>query len=81
VEASLAQETPRDHDDVRGEPCWTQSLVVGSRRFEEQVKPLRLTGREIEIVESGGDQVRALLEAAILCGQKTSPKNGSKTQN
>jgi len=46
--ASLAERIARDK--VKREPCWTESLAVGSLGFVEKVKPLTLFRRKTEIV-------------------------------
>ena len=57
--ASLAEKIAQA--DAKREPCWTESLPVGSLGFLEKAKPLILSRRETEIVESADDKVwRAL---------------------
>jgi hypothetical protein len=67
--------------DVKREPCWTESLAVGSHAFVKKVKPLILSRREMEIAECFGNEVWALQEAAIPYGQETGLKSGSKASN
>jgi putative transposase len=50
LEVSLAEALARAQ--VRREPCWTESLAVGSAGFVEEVKPLILSRQETEIVEA-----------------------------
>jgi putative transposase len=64
-------------DKVKREPCWTESLAVGSISFVERVKPLILSRRETAIVETA-DSVWALRESTIPYGQKMGPKNACK---
>jgi len=72
--ASLAERIARD--EVKREPCWTESLAVGSLGFVEKVKPLILFRRKTEMVSTAGD-VWVLQEAVIPYGQKTGVKNAS----
>ena len=73
--ASLAERIARDK--VKREPCWTESVAVGSLGFVEKVKPLTLFRRKTEIVPTA-DNVWALQEAVIPYGQKTGAKNASE---
>jgi putative transposase len=72
--ASLAEKIARD--DRKREPCWTESLAVGSVGFLEKVKPQILSRRETEIVESADNTIWSLQEEAIAYGQKGGLKNG-----
>jgi putative transposase len=76
--ASLAERIARA--DVKREPCWTESLAVGSRGFVEKIQPMILSRRETEVV-AGADNVWTLQEAAMPYGQETSLKNTSKAAN
>jgi len=76
--ASLAERIARD--EVKREPCWTESLAVGSLGFVERVKPLILFRRKTEMV-STADEVWVLEEAVMPYGQKTVVKNASKAVN
>jgi hypothetical protein len=59
------------------ELCWTESLAVGSSGFLEKIRPLILSRRETEIMETDtGTWV--LKEAEIPYGQKKGPKNDPK---
>lgn len=53
---------------VKREPCWTESLAVGSAAFLQKVKPLILSRREMEIVD-GGDDLWVLQESRIPYGR------------
>jgi putative transposase len=53
--ASLAEKIAQD--EAKREPCWTESLAVGSVGLLEKVKPLILSRRETEIVESADNKV------------------------
>ena len=75
LNASLAERIARDK--VKREPCWTESLAVGSLGFVEKVKPLTLFRPKPEIVPTA-DNVWALQEAVIPYGQKRGAKNASK---
>ena len=74
--ASLAEKIAQD--EAKREPCWTESLAVGSVGFLEKVKPLILSRRETEIVESADNKVWSLQEEATAYGQKGGLKNGGK---
>ena len=76
--ASLAERIARD--EVKREPCWTESLAVGSLGFVEKVEPLILLRRKTEMV-STADDVWVLQEVVIPYGQKTGVKNASKAVN
>ena len=73
--ASLAEKIARD--EVKREPCWTESLAVGSLGFLEKVKPLILFRRKTEMA-SNADDVWVLQEAVIPYGQKTGVKKAPK---
>jgi hypothetical protein len=49
LEASLEQAIARD--ELRREPCWTESLAVGSKEFVERMEPLMSSRCETEIME------------------------------
>jgi putative transposase len=76
LEASLADAIARD--GMKREPCWTESLAVGSKRFVEKIKPLILSRRETEIVGRTSDGW-VLRESQIPYSQKTGLKIASKT--
>jgi putative transposase len=69
--ASLAEKIAQE--DAKREPCWTESLAVGSVGYLEKIKPLILSRRETEIVESADNKVWSLQEEAIAYGQKEGP--------
>jgi putative transposase len=74
--ASLAEKIAQD--DAKREPCWTESLAVGSVGFLEKVKPLILSRRETEIVASADNKVWCLQEEVIAYGHKKCLKNDCK---
>jgi putative transposase len=76
--ASLAERIARD--DVKRQPCWTESLAVGSQGFVERVKPLILFRRRTEIVPTADDSW-VLQEAETPYGQKSDVKKPSKAVN
>ena len=78
LEACLAETIARDQ--MKREPCWTESLAVGGVSFLEKVRPQISSRRETEIVETGKD-VWALQESPIPYGQKAGRKNGAKALN
>jgi REP-associated tyrosine transposase len=75
LEASLVEAIARE--TMKREPCWTETLAVGSRGFVEKVKPLMLSRRETEIVETTTD-VWVLHESEIPYGQKMGLKIAAK---
>jgi hypothetical protein len=75
LETSLAERMARDQ--VKREPCWTESLAVGSSGFIEKIRPLILSRLETEIVEMNSG-FWELKETEIPYGQKKGPKNDPK---
>lgn len=75
LETSLAEALARD--EVRRQPCWTESWAIGSAGFVEKVKPLILSRQETEIVEEA-EGLWVLREAAVPYGQKPGPKSERK---
>jgi hypothetical protein len=75
LEASLAERLARDQ--VKREPWWTESLAVGSSGFLEKIRPLILSRRETEIVETDSG-LWELKETEIPYGQDKRPKNDPK---
>ena len=71
LEASLTEALARD--EVRREPCWTESLVVGSPGFVKRMQPLIVSRQETEIAEGPGG-VWILREGAVPYGKETGPK-------
>ena len=71
LEASLAEALAREQ--VRREPGWTESLVVGSAGFVSRMQPLILCRQETEIVEAPGE-VWVLREPEAPYGKETGPK-------
>ena len=76
LEASLSERIAGDQ--VKREPRWTESLAVGSAGFVEKIKPLILSRRETEMVETA-ENMWALREAETPYGQKTGRESGVKT--
>lgn len=72
---SLARRIERDQ--MNREPRWTEGLAVGSKGFVEKIKPLIVSRRETEAVETESN-VWLLREPPIPYGQKTAAKDGSK---
>ena len=72
LEASLAEALAREQ--ARREPCWTESLVVGSLPFVKRMQPLMVSRQQTEIVE-GPDGVCASREAETPYGKETGPKS------
>jgi hypothetical protein len=71
LEASLAERVARDL--VNREPCWTESLAVGSVSFLEQIQPRISSRRKTEMVETAGD-LWILQETPIPYGQENNPE-------
>jgi len=72
LETSLAEALERE--EVRREPCWTESLVVGSTEFVGRMQPLIAGRQETEIVEAA-EGVWALQESELAYGEETAPKS------
>ena len=62
---------------MKREPMWTESLAVGSGGFVEKIKPLILSRRETEVMETA-DGVSVLQESPKPYEEKTSQKSGHK---
>jgi putative transposase len=77
--ASLSEKIARDA--VKREPCWTESLAVGSRVFLEQVRPFVLTRRETEITEMANESMWALQESTLPYGLNSGLKITRKAIN
>ena len=71
LEASLDERIARGRFKL--EPCWTQSLAVGSRKFVEMVRPLAVARCETEISEAANNRW-VLQEAALPYGQEMMPE-------
>ena len=65
---------------VEREALWTESLAVGSAGFVERIKPLLLSRRETEVIQTP-DGLAILQELVVPYGQKTHSKNGANGQN
>mgnify|MGYP001309500484 FL=1 len=65
------------HDEMKREPCWTESLAVGSREFIDRIKPLILSRQETEVVEPEPG-LWILKEAEVPYGSKSAPKSAAK---
>ena len=74
LEASLVERIAADQ--LKREPCWTESLAVGSAEFLEKFKPEDFSRRETELVETAIG-VWSLKEASIPYSSKTASKNAS----
>jgi len=72
LETSLAEALARE--EVRREPCWTESLVVGSTEFVGGMQPLIAGRQETEIVEAA-EGVWALQESELASGKETAPES------
>ena len=70
LKASLAEALAREQ--VGREPCWTESLVVGSTGFVKAMQPLVLSRQETEIVEAP-DGVWSLRDPEASYGKETGP--------
>ena len=78
LEATLQEAIARNQ--VRREPCWTDTLAVGSRTFLDQVQPLILSRRETEIVEDKELGLWVLKETEIPYGSELGSKTSSKAR-
>jgi hypothetical protein len=65
-------------NQMRREPCWTDTLAVGSRSFLSRVQPLILSRCETEIVEDKELGLWMLKETAIPYSSELCPKISSK---
>jgi putative transposase len=74
--ATLAEKVAQG--EVKREPCWTESLAVGTMDYLEKIKPLIMSRQKTEIVESTDKTAWYLQEDSIPYGQKTRLKNGAK---
>jgi putative transposase len=75
LEAGLAERIARD--PMKREPCWTESLAVGSALFVEKFKPADFSRRNTEIVETA-TEVWSLQESVIPYGLQTGPKRAAE---
>jgi len=64
-------------DQIARQACWTESLAVGSLGFLEKVRPLILSRRETEVVETE-DGTWTLKEAELPYGQEYGRKTDCK---
>lgn len=71
LEVRLAEKIERDQ--MKRDPCWTESLAVGSAGFVEKIKPLILSRRETEIVATR-ENMWVLKETEIPYGRKAGAK-------
>jgi REP-associated tyrosine transposase len=67
LDASLAERIGKGQ--LKREPCWTESLAVGSVSFLEKIEPQVLSRRKTEIVQTAGE-VWALQETPIPYGRE-----------
>ena len=65
---------------VKREPCWTESLAVGSAGFVQRIEPLLLSRRETEVIDMA-DGVSVLREPAFPYGQERGSKSEAKPPN
>jgi putative transposase len=72
LEEGLVEALAREQ--VRREPCWRESLVVGSTGFVARMQPLIVSGQETEIVEAANG-VWALQEKEVPYGEETGLKS------
>ena len=75
LEASLEEALARE--SVRREPCWTESLALGSAGFVERIQPMILSRQETEVVEAA-DGVWVLREAPAHYGKETGTESEPK---
>ena len=72
---SLAERIARE--EVKREPCWTESLAVGSVGFLEKVQGQILSRRETAILQTTDSPVWVLHEPQTPYRQKTAPRNAA----
>ena len=60
-------------EQLKGEPCWTEGLAVGSASYLERIRPLILSRQETELVQREPD-VWVLQEPFIHYGSETGSK-------
>jgi len=75
LDRSLAETIAQDQ--VRRQPCWTESLAVGSSSFVEKIQPFILSRRETEIVETDS-KLWVLRESSAPYGQETGVESACK---
>jgi putative transposase len=68
-----------DRGELKREPCWTESLAVGSSDFVKQMQPLILSRRETEVVEEESG-LWVLKEAEAPYGSEWGSKSGAKAR-
>jgi len=69
-----------EQDELKREPCWTESLAVGSPEFVKRIQPLILSRRETEIVEEQAG-LWVLKEEETPYSSDLGSKIGSKPRN
>ena len=75
LEATIQDRIARDV--LKREPCWTESLAVGSAEFVRRIEPLILSRRETEIVEEDPG-LWVLKEAEVSYDSESGTKIGAK---
>ena len=78
LEAALQERIAQKQ--FKREPCWTESLAVGSPRFLERIRPLILSRQETDLVQQDGE-IWVLEEPSIPYGAKASSKNAPNGLN
>jgi len=68
-----------EQDELKREPCWTESLAVGSPDYLRRIQPLILSRRETEIVEEKAG-LWVLKEEEAPYGLELGSKSGSKAR-
>ena len=67
-------------EQLKGDPCWTEGLAVGSAGFLERIRPLILSRQETELVPKE-QEVWVLQESVVPYGAKTGSKNARSGLN
>jgi len=78
LDAALGELITREQ--IKREPWWTEGLAVGSAGFLERIKPLILSCRETELVQTD-QEFWVLQEPAAPYGAKTGSKNAPNEVN
>ena len=74
LETSLTERIARE--ELKREPCWTESLAVGSVSFLDEVQPQISSRRKTEIVQAA-DELWSLQEPPAQYGQENGPEKCS----
>ena len=68
--------TPLPRGVVKRESIWTESLAIGSAGFVERIKPLLLSRKKTEVIQTA-EGLTVLQESPVAYGQESDSKNGA----